>query len=449
MRRAETASMPESTETLVPAAAEAHAPDEPRTAARGPRARVLGLAFWTLVVALVGLNVYLWWRERPPAEDVRTIRRWIAFGRYDDADRALRALLRYSPNDGEARLMLGKVRAAKNDLLGCARELHLVPAWWPKKPEAAFYEAEAYKALNRARDAEAAWKVCFTDDPLHPTPTEYLGRVAQELVGLYVLEDRIEEARAIIWKSYELAEPIDHPQVLIMRVRVELERIAHDEALAKLTRYAEADPGDWEAVRGLARVHQLMGHAQEARRLLQACVKARPENAHVWHDWLELLHEQGDKPALRAAIAHLPASTERDAGVWKFRGMDKEWSGDLPGAAEAYRQAIKLKPDEGEYHYKLAQVEQRLGRADQAERERKRNSELKEAHSALADAYEDYIGVIKGKTGAEQPDLGPIMERLAKACDTLGWSREAEAWRKLLAPEPARPAPIKGNLLLQ
>src|SRR3954451_15170382 len=114
-------------------------------------------AYRLAVVALVGVNA--WWivRENRPLPDLQDIARSVARLRYDESDCALRERLRRSPGDGESRMLLARSLAARGDLLGCARELHLVPPWWPSKREALYLEGESFLGADRARDAEAAW----------------------------------------------------------------------------------------------------------------------------------------------------------------------------------------------------------------------------------------------------------------------------------------------------
>ena len=64
--------------------------------------------------------------------------------------------------------MLAKVLGAGETCLGCARQLHEVPYWWPTKAEALFHEGQAYLMANRAKDAEACWQAIMQEDPLHP-----------------------------------------------------------------------------------------------------------------------------------------------------------------------------------------------------------------------------------------------------------------------------------------
>ena len=133
-----------------------------------------------------------------------------------------------------------------------ARELNEVPFWSPEKPEALLREGQAHLSIDRARDAELAFLEVIRDDPLHPISLALHHDASQELLKIYAIEDRWEDAYLIIWRSYEHAKPVDHPALLSMRLRPELERVSHKESSSVLRRYVAAQPDDWEAFRALA-----------------------------------------------------------------------------------------------------------------------------------------------------------------------------------------------------
>jgi tetratricopeptide (TPR) repeat protein len=405
----------------------------PRPRRPSPWRRLLRLGCWGLVFTLIGLNSWWVWDDRPLVE-IRTINDWIARGRWDDAERALRHHLRRSRSNGEARMVLARLLAIRKDYLGCARQLHEVPAWWPAKGEALFLEAESYKRVDRARDAEAARKACLAADLLHPVPPRFFHAAARDLTAHYILEVRLDEARQTLWRAYDMAGPIDRPAILVMLLRAEFERIAHEEAAATLRRYVHATPDDWEARRALAIEEQWAGHEHAAESNIQACLKARPADPGVWRSWLEILHRKGDLEGVKAALNRLPPSADGDAEVWKYRGLAREWAGDPAGASEAYRRATLLKPYDSSSFYRLGLTEQRLGRTEQARDHIRHSQELNRAYLELHTAYLKYVETSqRAKPGDANYDA--LVERIASLCDQLGWTREADAWRRVLSDE--------------
>jgi Flp pilus assembly protein TadD len=387
------------------------------------------VGYWVVVASLIGLNAWWWWNHQPPME-LKAIDGLIARGKLDDAERALRELLRSSPRHPEARMKLARLLGKREDYPGCARQLHEVAFWWPGKAEARFLEGQSYKQIDRARDAEAAWKAVIADDPLHPVHPRYFQAAAKELIGFYIMESRMDDARQTLWRAYEGSEPVEHAAVLLLRMRAELERIAHEEAVVTLRRFVAATPDDWEARRALALEEQLTNHDAEADRQIEACLKARPADLAVWRIWLEILHQRGDRTRVTAAVAKLPPTADQDAELWKFRGLVREWAGDRAGASEAFLRAHRLNPFEGEYLYQLGIAEQRLGQAEQASEHIRESRRLRQADADLHTAYYKYIDVsAKGRPG--EPEFNAAVERLASLCNVLGWKREAEAWRRV------------------
>src|SRR5262249_7177196 len=107
-----------------------------------------------LVVGLAAFNIWWYRRDTRPLPALTTAAGWIAQERFAEAEPTLREHLRRSPHDGEARIMLARVRAAFGDFRDCARQLHEVAYWWPQKGDALYREGQAYLKGDRAKDAE-------------------------------------------------------------------------------------------------------------------------------------------------------------------------------------------------------------------------------------------------------------------------------------------------------
>lgn len=74
-------------------------------------------------------------------------------------------------------------------------------------------------------------------------------------------------------------------------------------------------------------------------------------------------------------------------------------------------------------------AQQRLGRRDEAARLLLRSRRLRDDFEALHQAFLKYQGLAARDTDEARATVA----LLAGLCDRLGWSREAEAWRKTLA----------------
>jgi tetratricopeptide (TPR) repeat protein len=385
---------------------------------------------WVFVIAILSIfNAWWYWRDVRSLPDLATVSDWLRREQYDRVEPILREYLRRSPHDGEARMMLARVLAGHGDLLGCARQLHEVPVWWPRKAEALLREGQSYLKIDRAKDAENAWLSALNDDPLHPIPPDLFHDISQELLKLYATEDRWEDAYPVIWMAYDRASPAEQPVFLAMRIRPELERVAPSESIAILRRYVAAAADDWEAIRALARAEQALGNPEDAARLFQMCLQGNPENVRAWHDNLSMLLEHGDQDAFLALLEKAPKDAEREPDTWMFRSVASEHVQDAQAAAACLRKAIELNPFVPRFHYRLATVEQRLGRHEEAKIHRARTKELNEARAQLPAAYDDFYAASERTDGAAE--LKAACKRLASICATLGWSRAARGWGRL------------------
>jgi tetratricopeptide (TPR) repeat protein len=414
-------------------------PPRRRARAAGGRWRIAWMIALPLLLAgLVRFNIWWYLRDTRPLASSRTIEGWISRREYDRAEAALRERLRRAPNEVEARMTLARSQAARGDLLACARELHLVPYWSSRKPDALFREAQAYLAADRARDAEAALLMILDDDPLHPPDLGVYHDASQELLKIYAAEDRWEDAHGIIWKAYDHARPADRPLVLTMRLRCELERVAQSETIKLLRRYLAADPADFEALRAMAKAELALGQRAEAVRDMEACLRARPEDPRAWRDYLNMLQTLGEQDAFEVTMARVPPSAETEPEIWIFRGQAKERDGDRQAAAEDYRKALELNPNLNNAHYRLSVIEERQGRREQAAAHRKRWQDLRDARSRLSQAAQEYQDALAAAFRPEPKpsavaDLRASCRRLASLCSTLGWARAAEAFNQVAA----------------
>lgn len=392
--------------------------------------RKLKALYWVFIFGLIGFNAWWYWRDTRPVPDLATINGWVRTQRYDEAERALREHLRRSSRDGEARMVLARLLAGRNDLRACALELDRVPEWWPEKAEARLRAGQAYFALNRAKDAEAEWKALINADALHPTPPKIFHDAATALLNIYATEERWDEALVIMWRVYDESPPSEHLPQLLLRIKSELERVGPAYAIIELRKYLAADPTDWEALRALSQCERQLGQHAEAMKHINECLSKRPEDPRAWRDYLSMLQQRGDTEELMAAVARIPRGAETEPEIWKFRALLREKASDWAGAASAYREAIARNPFVSEYHYRLGISEGRLGHRQTAKQELDRSTELKDARLQLKDAYVAVFDANE-KPGPDSQRLRQALRRIGSICEALGWSRASEGFSRL------------------
>jgi tetratricopeptide (TPR) repeat protein len=416
------------------------APSErPCTTAAAPtivvRSHRTGSLVWKLlglcvIASLSGFNAWWYWRETRALPDLQTVLDWMQHEQYAQAELVLREHLQQSPYDGELRMMLARALAGRGDLLSCAQQLHEVSFWWPGKAEALYREGQSYIKMDRAKDAEASWLELIKDDPLHPVPADLFQDACQELLKIYAIEDRWEDAYPVMWTAYDHAATVDHAALLAMRMRPELERIAPKESIEVIKRYVAAAADDWEALRALANAEEALGRPAEAARHFQECLKGRPDDIRAWRDYLAMLLQQGDTDSFLVLLEQAPKLADTEAETWMFRGVASEKAKDWQAASEHFRKAIELNPTVPKYYYRLAMAEERLGLRTQALAHLERTKAMNNARAQLTAAYAAFFAAQKpGHPGA--PDFAAACRHLGSICETMGWSRVAQAWNRL------------------
>jgi tetratricopeptide (TPR) repeat protein len=401
-----------------------------RLGGRGLLALTWKLIATGLVVGLVGFNVWWYRRDARPLPTHSTIASWITRERFSEAEAALREHIRRSPHDGEARIMLARVCAARGDLLSCARQLHEVPYWWPQKVDSLYREGQAYLMADRAKDAENAWLELINEDPLHPVSPAIFEDACNSLLELYATQDRWEDAYPVIWIGYDHAATADKLLWLTMRMRAEVERISPKESMPRLQRYVQAAPDDWESLRALARAELGMGQIASAEYHYQRCLEGHPGDVRAWRDYLTMLLERGELERFGALLRNPPPSADGEAETWFFRGVAAEKEANWKVATARFGKALELNPFLGKCYYRLATAEERLGLRDQALAHRKKSKEINDARAQLSVAYSSYLASLSArKPGDPSPEA--IARRIAAACATLGWARAAQAWKRL------------------
>lgn len=410
---------------------EGAAASEPKPGREAPPARKkrstrrwLGRLWWLAIAALAVGNGWWAYENLKPLPAVDRLGALVNLKRYDEAEAGLTSILRRSPEDGAALMMLARVQGATGRLLESAETLGRVPFWWPSKRVALFLEGEAYNQANLARKAEQAWLACVRDDPLHPAPEIYYLTGAEALIGNYAMQERFDAARAVAWTCLNQVEPDDRQDVVFILMRTHVQRVVPSHRAEKLRKWVEADPEDDASRLALATAEFKLNHREEADRLFEICLERRPNDPAVYRDRLAMLKEAGDVDGMARLIPSLPNGSDDDADLWGFRGLVAENAGDLEKARECYEQEVARQPHDEEAYYRLAMVERRLGRAEKAREHLERNKVLREARGQMVAAYDDYFNA--HRASVRDPEaIKQATQKLTSLCLTLGLDREA------------------------
>ncbi len=233
--------------------------------------------------------------------------------------------------------------------------------------------------------------------------------------------------------------------------------ILQDDGLAKdsiplLSRATEIDPGYPDAFANLARGFRFIGDAGKA---VVAARKATELDPDLGEGWLQLgfaqsalgRHEEA-LPALREAVARAPANAELSTGADLYMGIgaSAEALHDHAAAADAWRQALRLRPDHNDALIKLGTALTTMNQLDEAvallrqaaERAPDDFAALEPLARVLHRRFEgaELVGVCR-RILAKHPDRTDILGLLSNGQIWLGQFDEVEKTRKaVLALQP-------------
>ena len=212
--------------------------------------------------------------------------------------------------------------------------------------------ARTLRKQSKGAEAEAALRKAIELEPSDHEAYIELGR-------LYADRNQLQDAETMHRKALELYP--DSPSAAGALAEFLDTHGRPSEAEEVYRGLLKTSPNDPQALNGLA--YFLAGHAQqldEALALARRALQAQPDNPDFLHTlgWTQFKRSevQAAEETLKKAIAAY-RENPKAAAAWQHLAAVYEAKGDLPSAADAYRQALKLQPDSQE----AAAALQRLG----------------------------------------------------------------------------------------
>jgi tetratricopeptide (TPR) repeat protein len=385
---------------------------------------MIAVCFVTMAI-LYGLRSRIW--PRPTLERVATL---LSERRFDDAERDIRAYLRYDPRAPQANLLMAQCSLLREPpraqlaldhlarIAGQGRELRAIVL---------LNEGKAYSALGRNDRAEAAWKEALRIAPGAP-------EVGWDLLGLYYVQGRRDDARQLAMALYRIEpDPRDRPQLLLELLRQDAQPIGPDSLVRTLGPLALAHPEDLHTglAYGLALVRS--SRLDEGLAILRERLAKAPQSPDAWNALLLGLDEGGKIEELVDTLDQLPRSLAPDARFDRFRAIEFQHVRDWPSAANAYLRAWYADPSDMQIVYRLTRALKAAGRGQEAEAFERRMRLAQETKNRILPLYEE-ANAVKDLGIAPHPDL---YHRLADLREHMGRCEEAMAWHRLVLRDQA------------
>ena len=313
-------------------------------------------------------------------------------GEYDAALIAFRRALEKEPNNVYALYGLGRTQLRLLQFSAAIENLKKAIALDSNFAPAYVALAEAYTdRFIYAQDKKSAapyldQALMVLDDAQRVDPNYYPTYNQRGLV--YQYKGDLKKAEAAFKKALEL-EPND-PTVRYNLAQVYLSEGKLDEALEMLKQGVTLDPSSAQLQLLYGKVLAVKGDLANAEQALAKGTKLDPLNAGAWLNLGQVYFLEGKYDE---AVKALQSSLELDPlsypETYFYLGRTLLEQGKHEEARSNFSKAVKLAPENADYHYWLARSLIELGKKDQAKSELQKAVQLDPHHDAARKALAD------------------------------------------------------------
>jgi choline-sulfatase len=248
-----------------------------------------------------------------------------------------RLVLGVDPSNPLARRHLAVALTAERRYLDALAELKQLVAAGDTSAETLVFMGDCYRLSGRNEEALEEFRQAGARDPQIPDPLNGRGKT---LVAMY----RHDEARQAFERA--LALSADDPEALGGLADLAIERGDLAEARARLEALRRRDGEDASVALKLGVVLVRLGELDRAIGLFTEVVGRQPGNVDAAVDLGGALAKAGRPAEAVPYFERAIASGARSPVVWNSLGFARLESGNQPGAIEALRQSLRVKPDQ-------------------------------------------------------------------------------------------------------
>jgi tetratricopeptide (TPR) repeat protein len=386
-------------------------------------ALVLMAAFIVAALLLGGWRLREVQRYQTAIEEIEA---QIAAGRHGLAARSLDSLLAWKPGLVEAVYLRGVCERARGRPEAAFEAWSRVPQDSPLWGQAIMGQSELLVERGRLADAEQF---------VSQVPTENgdaRSKVSMVLVPMYCHQGRFDEAARLIeaqWDQLNWAgEGALEQAINLVRLYMDIQR---QTPLVEATRVyldqaAKMAPDDDRVWLGQADLALCDGKFDLAARLIEACLRRRPEDFSVWRAKLRYALAAKDLTALRKALTHLPADQASQAEIDRL----VVWLANQRSDVESERRALeRLRAADPADLSALERLIELTARDHQPQREsalRQQKLKIEQLQTRYQQLY------IRNQSMRDAPEM-------ARLAAQLGREFEARAFLKIaVAVDPSR-----------
>lgn len=360
-------------------------------------------------------------------QPMRAAKRAVASRRFKDAEAPLNRWLRARPDDAEAHFLKARVALAKGDMKEVSEEMARARDLRFPRAQLERFDAIVKSQIGRYAEAEPVLVKIFTETTQpDPDVDEALARVYLQTYRLgqaaTVLErwmhDSPQDAKPYLWfTELDSRTTTDSSSLQIAHYRAALER----------------DPNLDKARIGLAELLRKGQHHLEAGPMYELYLKRNPNDPDGFVGAAQNALGLGDESA---AVTYLDRALElapdNVSALKEKAGIDRR-HGNYAAALARLNRAAAVDPFDTETLYARSLTLARLGRADDAKRDQKRMTKIKEEQAWVLSLRDEIL---------KQPDNVRLRYELAKWMFEHGRDEEGRRWAEhILAIQPNyRPA---------
>ncbi len=288
--------------------------------------------------------------------------------------------------------------------------------------------ADIYLQTGRYKEAETDSQAALRDNPNDINARRVLGRIYLRLIGDpqrgRINQDYVKKATEQYTRVAE-AHPKDADAFLTLGrlYKLQQDSVESEKAFKKAM---DLDPGNEEAISGLAMVYSDLGDNKRAAEMLKLLSDKQPSLNNLLS--LAGSYEQTSDYALAAETLKRARKLDPDnEQIQRALARDLSLADKLDEAAELYQELLKAKPKDWEAHLRLSQIYRQQNKFDKA---RQSLDEAKKGDPNNIEVLYHEVGLLEGE-GKTEEAIG-AMKQVVTATAKRNYSASEKGQRAML-----------------